>query len=102
MNVTVKDIMDLGPCDDYTEERVTELWDGREALSFEEIRELDIPIEDIGWAILSILSSRHPKLAEKIARRIRGALASLAEEKCELGFPMGQQAILDSLAIGGS
>ena len=77
MNVTVKDIMYLGPCDDYTEERVTELWDGREALSLEEIRELDIPIEDIGWAILSILSSRHPKRAEKIARRIALDVAHL-------------------------
>jgi hypothetical protein len=77
--VTVNDIMYLDPCEDYTKERVTELWDGREALSLEEIRELDIPIEDRGWAILSILSSRHPNRAKKISRRIALDVAHLRD-----------------------
>jgi hypothetical protein len=68
--ITVQEIMELGPCDDYTEERVKELWAGRTGLTGEEIRDLDIPIEDRGWAILSVLAKRHPWRARKLSRRI--------------------------------
>lgn len=48
---TVDDIMAFRPCDNYTRDRVEELWDGREALTAEEIAELDIPIMDRLWAM---------------------------------------------------
>ena len=41
------------PCEDnYPRERVEELFAGREALSAMEFLELDIPCEDILWAVL--------------------------------------------------
>jgi len=46
---TVKDIMNEGPCPDYTEEVVTELWAGREELTFKEVCNLDIAIDDRVW-----------------------------------------------------
>jgi hypothetical protein len=48
---TVNDIMGRQPCSDYTRERVTALWDGREALSALDILGLEIPVDDRFWAI---------------------------------------------------
>ena len=52
LTVTVDQVMAWGPCDDYTHERVEELFAGREALSAMDITELDIPAKDIIWALL--------------------------------------------------
>jgi len=46
---TVTDIMNKEPCPDYTEEVVTELWAGREELTFKEVCNLDIAIDDRVW-----------------------------------------------------
>ena len=46
---TVQDIMNKEPCPDYTEEVVTELWAGREELTFKEVCNLDIAIDDRVW-----------------------------------------------------
>ena len=54
---TVKDIMDRKPCPDYTEEVVTELWAGKESLTFREVCTLDISAEDRTW-IAARLASR--------------------------------------------
>jgi hypothetical protein len=45
-------------------------WTDREVLSLEKICQLNIPIEDIGWIIMSILATRHPCRAAKLARCI--------------------------------
>ena len=52
LKVTVDQVMSWEPCDDYTRERVEELFAGRESLSALEITELDIPAKDIMWAVL--------------------------------------------------
>jgi len=48
--VTLKDVMNWNPC--YIEERIKELFAGRETLSAIEILDLDIPAEDRVWALL--------------------------------------------------
>lgn len=45
---TVSEMMAENPC--YTEDRVRELWNGRESLSLLDICNLDIPNRDIIWA----------------------------------------------------
>jgi len=55
MKITVDNIMAAGPCENYTRERVEALWDGRDALEPEEILALDIPREDIIWAITKVV-----------------------------------------------
>jgi len=49
MNFTVTDIMDHGPCPEYTEEVVSDLWAGREDLTFREICSLGISARDRTW-----------------------------------------------------
>ena len=46
---TIKDIRELDPCEEYTEERLEELWKGKESLALREILELNIPIVDRNW-----------------------------------------------------
>ena len=53
---TVKDIMNEGPCPDYTEEVVTELWAGREELTFKEVCNLNISVEDRIWIAVRLAS----------------------------------------------
>ncbi|MCP4213879.1 MAG: hypothetical protein GY765_04440 [bacterium] len=48
---TVKQVLSWHPCEDYTQERIEKLWDGREALSGLEILGLDISVEDRFWAL---------------------------------------------------
>ena len=52
---SVEDIMDLGPCEDYAEERVSQLWNGKESLSLEEINKLDIDIDDRLWVLARLV-----------------------------------------------
>ena len=54
---TIKDIQKLGPCKEYTEERLKELWAGRESLSRREILKLDIPIDDKNWVVPQLVST---------------------------------------------
>ena len=54
---TVKDIMNKGPCKEYTKERVLELWAGKETLTFKEVCTLDIDSKDRTW-IAARLASR--------------------------------------------
>jgi hypothetical protein len=46
---TIEDILELDPCEEYTEERLKELWKGKESLALREILELTIPIDDKNW-----------------------------------------------------
>jgi hypothetical protein len=50
--VTVSEVMAWGPCELYTRERVTELFNGGDMLTAWDISVLDIPIEDRIWALL--------------------------------------------------
>ena len=54
---TIKDIQKLGPCKEYTEERLKELWAGRESLSRREILKLDIDIDDKNWVVPQLVST---------------------------------------------
>jgi len=54
---TIKDIQKLGPCKGYTEERLEELWAGRESLSRREILKLDIDIGDKNWVVPQLVST---------------------------------------------
>ena len=54
---TIEDIIELDPCEEYTEERLKELWAGREALSRREILELDIDIDDKNWVVPQLVST---------------------------------------------
>ena len=61
--VTVEQVMELCPCgydgpndgENYTVERVTELWAGREALSASDIAALELGAEDRIWALIRML-----------------------------------------------
>ena len=55
MRITIDQIMELHPCDSYTSERVTELWNGREALTLVEICDLPISVGDRIWALAHLL-----------------------------------------------
>lgn len=50
--ITIQQMIALNPCEDYTLERLTELWAGRESLAALEILDLEIPSKDKLWAVL--------------------------------------------------
>jgi hypothetical protein len=49
--ITIKDVLGWDPCEEYTEERITKLFAGRESLTVADILELDIPWNDKLWAV---------------------------------------------------
>jgi hypothetical protein len=53
---SIKDIQKLKPCKEYTEERLEELWEGKESLALREILELTIHIDDRNWVIPRLVS----------------------------------------------
>ena len=53
---TIEDILELDPCEEYTEERLKELWKGKESLALREILELTIPIDDRNWVMPRLVS----------------------------------------------
>ena len=48
---SIKDIIKLDPCEEYTREKLEELWEGKESLALREILELTIPIVDRNWVM---------------------------------------------------
>ena len=52
MEITVNQIMDWGPCPDYTRERVIELFEGRPWVSPKDVLESSITHEDKLWVVL--------------------------------------------------
>jgi len=56
MKYTTKDILELDPCEEYTREKLEELWEGKESLTLREILELTIPIVDKNWVIPRLVS----------------------------------------------
>ena len=53
---TIEDIQKLGPCEEYTKEKLKELWEKKESLSRRDILKLDIPINDKNWVIPRLVS----------------------------------------------
>jgi len=54
---TIKDIIELDPCEEYTREKLEELWKGKESLARREILELNIDIDDKNWVIPQLVST---------------------------------------------
>jgi len=94
---TIKDIQKLGPCKEYTEERLKELWAGRESLSRREILKLDIGIGDKNWVISQLVSvatvvtwsqyctdaaKKHAVNATASARYTANAASAFASARC--------------------
>ena len=48
--------MNKEPCPDYTEEVVTELWKDKKSLTFKEVCDLDISVEDRIWIAVRLAS----------------------------------------------
>ena len=46
---TIKDLQKYEPCEDYTPERIAELFAGRESINMLDVLEMDIPPEDVVW-----------------------------------------------------
>jgi hypothetical protein len=59
--LTVREMMRLEPCEEYTLSRVRELWGGRERCTATDILRMDIPAKDRLWAVL-----REEFLSEKL------------------------------------
>ncbi len=75
--IRVDAIIGAGPCEEYTRDRVADLWDGRDGLTPREISELCIPVEDRLWALIYVvLNDRQRRLfacdcAERALQRER-------------------------------
>jgi hypothetical protein len=54
--LTVDEMMSYKPCNDYPRERVVELWAGSEALSAQQIADLEISAQDRIWALCAWLA----------------------------------------------
>ena len=60
--ITVKKLMSLDPCPEYTTARVTELWNGRKTMTLCKIMDLDIPADDRIWAVTKLMPERESRL----------------------------------------
>jgi len=54
---TIEDIQKLKPCEEYTREKLENLWEGKESLALREILELTIPIDDKNWVMPRLISN---------------------------------------------
>jgi len=54
--VTTDTMMSYRPCGSYPRVRVVELWSGRDALTAQQIADLDIPQQDRIWALCAWLA----------------------------------------------
>jgi hypothetical protein len=78
MTVTVDDVMSWEPCKEYSRERVTALFAGRETITAFDVLDMDIPAEDRLWAVLRmvpdpILHEFACRIAEAVLMRERRA-----------------------------
>ncbi len=68
---TVEDVLALRPCEDYDRERLTNLWDGRDALAIAEVCDLDIPAEDRLWLLCKApFASIEPAITAIVTRAV--------------------------------
>ena len=49
---TIKQVLSWGPCENYTRERIEELFTGRKTVAVQDILSMDIPARDRLWAVL--------------------------------------------------
>ena len=69
---TVAEMKAEGPCKDYTLDRLTELWAGRDKLTLLEICDLDIPDADKMWCAFrptALTSAQRGELLDRIVTR---------------------------------
>ena len=52
VRVTIKQVLSWGPCENYTRERIEELFTGRKTVAVQDILSMDIPARDRLWAVL--------------------------------------------------
>jgi len=68
---TVEDVLALRPCEDYDRERLTNLWDGRDALAIADVCDLDIPAEDRLWLLCKApFASIEPAITAIVTRAL--------------------------------
>jgi len=75
MTVTVDDVMSWEPCKEYSRERVTALFAGRETITAFDVLDMDIPAEDRLWAVLREEMVPAPVLHEFACRIAEAALS---------------------------
>ncbi len=76
--ITVDQVMALGPCREYTRERVVELFGGESTTLLRLIDEVDAPAEDKFWLIGRVLPAR---LVHRLACQIAERCLEAAEAK---------------------
>jgi hypothetical protein len=74
LSMTVDEMMACHPCEEYSRERLEELWAGRESLSALDILALDIPDADKLWGVLREQLIPAPVLHELACRFAEAAL----------------------------
>ena len=92
ISLTVSDIMEMEPCEEYDRERVEELWDGRDSLTPIEIADLPIPAVDRLWVLLRTKIIPERDLHELACVFAENALFD-AEFRCETVDPRSWYAI---------
>jgi hypothetical protein len=71
---TIDEMQAERPCEEYTRERITELWAGRERLTLMEVLDLPIPAKDIVWVICRNNALTPDQLAEWMERIVTRAI----------------------------
>ena len=74
MSITIEQVMDWEPCDEYSIERVTELFADRETLTIVDVFALSIPAKDRLWVLLREDCVPAPTLHEFACRCAEQAL----------------------------
>ena len=62
ITVTVDQILEMRPCEGYTQARIEELWNGKKALTPTEIAALDISADDRLWALVRLMDERTQRI----------------------------------------
>ena len=75
---TIDEILAERPCKEYTQERITELWAGRERLTLLEVLDLPIPAKDIVWVICRKNALTPEQQAEWLERIVTRAIRNHA------------------------
>ena len=75
---TIDEMLAERPCEEYTQERITELWAGRERLTLLEVLDLPISWADRVWVICRPDALTHEQKAEWLERIVTRAIRNHA------------------------
>ena len=75
---TIDEMLAERPCEEYTQERITELWAGRERLTLLEVLDLPILAKDIVWVICLRNALTPEQQAEWLERIVTRAIRNHA------------------------